>query len=202
MRSNAFLRFACTNLEDNQGDDTKTFKRVSSIENPHMNAICHIHSPPLLCFPSKKLHLFQEEKNLRMLPKCSHAFYLPCIDTWLKSHSNCPLFRAKKTSQNITSFVETKNGCREGIQWSIKKDPKLVCPRNQRQDRKNRKELKKTPSAPHFLLNVVSRSFKSDTSVHFSVLTNRTIRITLGVVRPRTSIDPILSNVSVIYGRN
>lgn len=37
---------------------------------------------------------FQENENLRLLPKCSHAFHLPCIDTWLKSHPNCPLCRA------------------------------------------------------------------------------------------------------------
>jgi hypothetical protein len=42
---------------------------------------------------------FQEDESLRLLPKCSHAFHLPCIDTWLKSHSNCPLCRA-----NIVSF--------------------------------------------------------------------------------------------------
>ncbi|CAN4076249.1 unnamed protein product [Withania somnifera] len=34
---------------------------------------------------------FQDNENLRLLPKCSHAFHVICIDTWLKSHSNCPL---------------------------------------------------------------------------------------------------------------
>lgn len=37
---------------------------------------------------------FEDNESLRLLPKCSHAFHLPCIDTWLKSQSNCPLCRA------------------------------------------------------------------------------------------------------------
>ncbi|XP_031123897.1 E3 ubiquitin-protein ligase Os04g0590900-like [Ipomoea triloba] len=37
---------------------------------------------------------FQEDENLRLLPKCSHSFHVNCIDTWLKSHSNCPLCRS------------------------------------------------------------------------------------------------------------
>ncbi|XP_074587862.1 E3 ubiquitin-protein ligase Os04g0590900-like [Curcuma longa] len=37
---------------------------------------------------------FREEESLRLLPKCGHAFHLQCIDTWLRSHSNCPLCRA------------------------------------------------------------------------------------------------------------
>ncbi|XP_061365744.1 E3 ubiquitin-protein ligase RING1-like [Gastrolobium bilobum] len=37
---------------------------------------------------------FQQEESLRLLPKCSHAFHIPCIDTWLRSHKNCPLCRA------------------------------------------------------------------------------------------------------------
>lgn len=47
---------------------------------------------------------FEEDEGIRLLPKCSHAFHLPCIDTWLKSHSNCPLCRANIiVSLNIAS---------------------------------------------------------------------------------------------------
>lgn len=37
---------------------------------------------------------FQEDETLRLLPKCNHAFHISCIDTWLRSHTNCPLCRA------------------------------------------------------------------------------------------------------------
>lgn len=37
---------------------------------------------------------FEEGDDLRLLPKCSHAFHVCCIDTWLRSHKNCPLCRA------------------------------------------------------------------------------------------------------------
>ncbi|XP_044488304.1 RING-H2 finger protein ATL47-like [Mangifera indica] len=36
---------------------------------------------------------FSEEDKLRLLPMCSHAFHIDCIDTWLLSNSTCPLCR-------------------------------------------------------------------------------------------------------------
>ncbi|KAJ4714503.1 RING-H2 finger protein [Melia azedarach] len=30
---------------------------------------------------------FQEDETLRLLPKCSHAFHISCIDTWLSSNA-------------------------------------------------------------------------------------------------------------------
>ncbi|CAH8388279.1 unnamed protein product [Eruca vesicaria subsp. sativa] len=50
---------------------------------------------------------FREEESLRLLPKCSHAFHAPCIDTWLKSHSNCPLCRAGISVTVVTNAVES-----------------------------------------------------------------------------------------------
>ncbi|XP_071738176.1 RING-H2 finger protein ATL16-like [Rutidosis leptorrhynchoides] len=39
------------------------------------------------------LNDFQEMDTLRILPSCSHAFHLDCIDIWLQNNANCPLCR-------------------------------------------------------------------------------------------------------------
>ncbi|MED6192544.1 hypothetical protein PIB30_011069 [Stylosanthes scabra] len=36
---------------------------------------------------------FEEGESVRVLPNCTHAFHPPCIETWLKSQSTCPLCR-------------------------------------------------------------------------------------------------------------
>ncbi|XP_057420454.1 RING-H2 finger protein ATL13 [Lotus japonicus] len=56
------------------------FKAIIGLKNPFDCAVC-------LCE-------FEPEDKLRLLPKCSHAFHMECIDTWLLSHSTCPLCRA------------------------------------------------------------------------------------------------------------
>ncbi|GLJ06833.1 hypothetical protein SUGI_0049600 [Cryptomeria japonica] len=50
---------------------------------------------------------FQENETLRLLPKCTHAFHVPCIDMWLSSHSNCPLCRANIVSPAVSPIQET-----------------------------------------------------------------------------------------------
>ncbi|KAJ6692240.1 CHROMATIN REGULATOR PHD FAMILY-RELATED [Salix purpurea] len=37
---------------------------------------------------------FEENEAGRSLTKCGHGFHVECIDTWLHSHSNCPVCRA------------------------------------------------------------------------------------------------------------
>lgn len=53
------------------------------------------------------LNEFEEEEVLRLLPKCNHAFHLLCVDTWLESHSNCPLCRANimGSGDEFTLFI-------------------------------------------------------------------------------------------------
>jgi len=36
---------------------------------------------------------YEEEEELRRLPKCNHKFHITCIDQWLNNNSTCPLCR-------------------------------------------------------------------------------------------------------------
>ncbi|KAL2551348.1 E3 ubiquitin-protein ligase [Forsythia ovata] len=47
---------------------------------------------------------FQENESLRLLPKCSHAFHVPCIDIWLRSNKYCPLCRAPIVSNTNAAY--------------------------------------------------------------------------------------------------
>ncbi|KAJ7559198.1 hypothetical protein O6H91_04G074100 [Diphasiastrum complanatum] len=59
---------------------------------------------PIVCFSSLNeskidmdcavcLSLFKDNEMLRLLPSCKHGFHLHCIESWLRSHSTCPLCR-------------------------------------------------------------------------------------------------------------
>ncbi|XWS68252.1 hypothetical protein CRYUN_Cryun04dG0074700 [Craigia yunnanensis] len=74
------------------------------------------------------LNEFEEDETLRLLPKCSHAFHIPCIDTWLRSHTNCPICRAPIVSSTAnkgpsSSEVNTEeSGVSEETQVVIVED--------------------------------------------------------------------------------
>ncbi|KAF7802853.1 RING-H2 finger protein ATL46-like [Senna tora] len=55
------------------------YKEIVGLKEPFDCAVC-------LCE-------FTEKDKLRLLPTCSHAFHISCIDTWLLSNSTCPLCR-------------------------------------------------------------------------------------------------------------
>ncbi|KVI10915.1 RING-H2 finger protein ATL54-like [Cynara cardunculus var. scolymus] len=46
---------------------------------------------------------FETDETLRLLPNCKHAFHVSCIDTWLRSHTNCPLCRAAIVNNIVDS---------------------------------------------------------------------------------------------------
>ncbi|KAL9229585.1 hypothetical protein vseg_005036 [Gypsophila vaccaria] len=54
---------------------------------------------------------FEDGDDLRLLPKCCHAFHMTCIDMWLRSHKNCPLCRAPVVNDEFigTSFGPTSD---------------------------------------------------------------------------------------------
>ncbi|OWM71560.1 hypothetical protein CDL15_Pgr005747 [Punica granatum] len=55
------------------------YREIVGIKEPFDCAVC-------LCE-------FSGKDKLRLLPMCSHAFHINCIDTWLLSNSTCPLCR-------------------------------------------------------------------------------------------------------------
>lgn len=76
------------------------------------------------------LYEFEEEERIRMLPSCFHAFHIDCIDTWLQTHSNCPLCRGAVSCaaliQNICDevVIDVREECSENDRkmnkgWSL-----------------------------------------------------------------------------------
>jgi hypothetical protein len=55
-----------------------------------------------------------------LLPQCSHAFHPDCIDTWLFSHTTCPICR--------TSLAPTDDGNPTGTGSGIIESPEITPP--------------------------------------------------------------------------
>ncbi|KAH7550432.1 hypothetical protein ACOSP7_024245 [Xanthoceras sorbifolium] len=63
------------------------YKDIMGLKEPFDCAVC-------LCE-------FADQDKLRLLPACSHAFHISCIDTWLLSNSTCPLCRGILSSSSL-----------------------------------------------------------------------------------------------------
>ncbi|KAF8399289.1 hypothetical protein HHK36_015154 [Tetracentron sinense] len=64
------------------------YKEIMGLKEPFDCAVC-------LCE-------FSEQDELRLLPMCSHAFHINCIDTWLLSNSTCPLCRGNLLTSGLS----------------------------------------------------------------------------------------------------
>ncbi|EOA17024.1 hypothetical protein CARUB_v10005258mg [Capsella rubella] len=97
---------------------------------------------------------FEEEETLRLLPKCRHAFHLSCIDTWLRSHTNCPLCRAPIVVAN-TMMID--DGSSEG-----QEEIGVMIPEESGDDDDIDEEIEEERDG--FVSNIVSRDHHGESS--------------------------------------
>ncbi|KAF8037160.1 hypothetical protein BT93_B0160 [Corymbia citriodora subsp. variegata] len=71
------------------------YKEIIGLKEPFDCAVC-------LCE-------FSHNDKLRLLPTCSHAFHISCIDTWLLSNSTCPLCRGSLVNTDILAGPRAPN---------------------------------------------------------------------------------------------
>jgi E3 ubiquitin-protein ligase ATL6/9/15/31/42/55 len=58
---------------------------------------------------------FEDDENIRLLPKCSHVFHTDCIDEWLSSHVTCPVCRCNLTPDPNQPSEQTED---QGVESS------------------------------------------------------------------------------------
>lgn len=56
------------------------------------------------------LNEFEDEENLRLIPKCDHVFHPECIDAWLENHVTCPVCRANLSPHPEEPVVDGLDG--------------------------------------------------------------------------------------------
>lgn len=52
---------------------------------------------------------FEDNQELRTLPKCNHSFHVDCIDMWLYSHPSCPTCRTNAMPSPSSSSEEHRH---------------------------------------------------------------------------------------------
>lgn len=76
------------NSSTNNGLDERTIKAITVFKYRRGEGIIE-GTDCAVC-----LSEFRDSESLRLMPNCQHAFHVDCIDTWLKSQSNCPICRS------------------------------------------------------------------------------------------------------------
>lgn len=76
---------------------------------------------------------FTDKDKLRLLPTCSHAFHISCIDTWLLSNSTCPLCRGTLFSPGFSmenpmfDFDDpSDDGCHGNRRYALSSNQKTI----------------------------------------------------------------------------
>lgn len=76
---------------------------------------------------------FTDKDKLRLLPTCSHAFHIGCIDTWLLSNSTCPLCRGTLFSPGFSienpmfDFDDpSDDGCQGNRRYGLSSNQKTI----------------------------------------------------------------------------
>ncbi|RCV20815.1 hypothetical protein SETIT_4G088200v2 [Setaria italica] len=53
---------------------------------------------------------FEDDEELRLLPRCSHAFHPDCIGEWLAGHVTCPVCRCSLDPQELAAAEANSSG--------------------------------------------------------------------------------------------
>lgn len=111
------------------------------------------------------LNEFQEDETLRLLPKCNHAFHLPCIDTWLRSHTNCPMCRAPiVTSSEASSSSSTSESNTDNSTTNRDTQAEIL-----RDDRETERELEEAVFERRIGIEPIRRSVSLDSVSAFKI---------------------------------